>query len=499
MTMDNYEDFEDRARTLQGLGDVKELLHWDQQVMMPEKGIKARSMQNSKIAKIYHQKITSDVLSDLFQELDQDELDLEERANVREVKREHERASKVPEELQEKISKKQSTAVNKWEEAREQDDFSLVEDELKEIVELKRRYAESIDSGKEPYRVLFEDYEPYISYDRMEKILDRLKQSLTEIVGKIEDADDVGQDVFEGEFPEEEQMSISRQVVDQMGYDWSRGRLDVSEHPFTLGNQFDCRITTRFDEENLAESLGATVHECGHALYELGLPQDLYGLPAGSSRDLSIHESQSRMWENHVFKSKSFLRYLLPELKEVFPDQFEDIDVGDAYKSLNRVDSDNLIRINADEITYHLHIVVRFELERALINGELEVDELPSAWNDKYEQYLGVRPDSDSKGVLQDIHWYQGSIGYFPTYSLGSILSAQFYSKADEEIDNLEEKIASGELQPLRDWLKENIHQKGCLYKTEELVEDVTGEKPTADYFLDYIEEKFGDIYNIET
>jgi carboxypeptidase Taq len=497
--MDNYEDFEDRARTLQGLGDVKELLHWDQQVMMPEKGIKARSMQNSKIAKIYHQKITSDVLSDLFQELDQDELDLEERANVREVKREHERASKVPEELQEKISKKQSTAVNKWEEAREQDDFSLVEDELKEIVELKRRYAESIDSGKEPYRVLFEDYEPYISYDRMEKILDRLKQSLTEIVGKIEDADDVGQDVFEGEFPEEEQMSISRQVVDQMGYDWSRGRLDVSEHPFTLGNQFDCRITTRFDEENLAESLGATVHECGHALYELGLPQDLYGLPAGSSRDLSIHESQSRMWENHVFKSKSFLRYLLPELKEVFPDQFEDIDVRDAYKSLNRVDSDNLIRINADEITYHLHIVVRFELERALINGELEVDELPSAWNDKYEQYLGIRPDSDSKGVLQDIHWYQGSIGYFPTYSLGSVLSAQFYSKADEEIDNLEEKIASGELQPLRDWLKESIHQKGCLYKTEELVKDVTGEKPTADFFLDYIEEKFGAIYNIET
>jgi carboxypeptidase Taq len=497
--MDNYEDFEDRARTLQGLGDVKELLHWDQQVMMPEKGIKARSMQNSKIAKIYHQKITSDVLSDLFQELDQDELDLEERANVREVKREHERASKVPEELQEKISKKQSTAVNKWEEAREQDDFSLVEDELKEIVELKRRYAESIDSGKEPYRVLFEDYEPYISYDRMEKILDRLKQSLTEIVDKIEDADDVGQDVFEGEFPEEEQMSISRQVVDQMGYDWSRGRLDVSEHPFTLGNQFDCRITTRFDEENLAESLGATVHECGHALYELGLPQDLYGLPAGSSRDLSIHESQSRMWENHVFKSKSFLRYLLPELKEVFPDQFEDIDVGDAYRSLNRVDSDNLIRINADEITYHLHIVVRFELERALINGELEVDELPSAWNDKYEQYLGVRPDSDSKGVLQDIHWYQGSIGYFPTYSLGSVLSAQFYSKADEEIDNLEEKIASGELQPLRDWLKESIHQKGCLYKTEELVENVTGEKPTADFFLDYIEEKFGAIYNIET
>jgi carboxypeptidase Taq (EC:3.4.17.19). Metallo peptidase. MEROPS family M32 len=499
MAMDNYEDFEDRARTLHGLGDVKELLHWDQQVMMPEKGIKARSMQNSKIAKIYHQKITSDVLSNLFQELDLNKFDLDERANIREVRREHDRASKVPEELQEKLSKKQSTAVNRWEEAREQDDFSLVEDELKEIVELKRRYAKSIDSDKEPYRVLFEDYEPYISYERMEKILDRLKQSLTKIVDKIGDADDIDQNVFEGEFPEEKQMSISREIVGQMGYDWSRGRLDVSEHPFTLGNQFDCRITTRFDEENLAESLGATIHECGHALYELGLPQDLYGLPAGSSRDLSIHESQSRMWENHVFKSKSFLKYLLPELRDTFTDQFEGVNVEDAYRSLNRVDSDNLIRINADEITYHLHIVVRFELERALINGELEVGELPSAWNDKYEEYLGVRPDSDSEGVLQDIHWYQGSIGYFPTYSLGSVLSAQFYSKADEEIDNLEEKIASGELQSLRDWLKENIHQKGCLYRTEELVENVTGEKPTADFFLDYIERKFGDLYNIES
>lgn len=497
MEKDLYERFEDKAETLQSLGDIRELLHWDQQVMMPEKGIKARSKQNSKLAKIHHQKITSEELSELIGELEPDIHGQEERANIREIKRQHERASRVPEEIEEKISEKESNTVKMWEQAREEDDFSVVEDDLRELVELKRKYADAIDPEEEPYKVLFKDYEPYISYERMERILQRLKEELTDLVDEIREAEDIEGSVFRGHFPEEGQMKVSRQIVDNMGYDWDRGRLDVSEHPFTLGNQFDCRITTRFDEENLAESIGATVHECGHALYELGLPQDLYGTPAGSSRDLSVHESQSRLWENHVFKSRSFLEYLLPELKEVFPDQFEDVSVDEAYRSLNRVDPENLIRINADEVTYHLHIIIRFELERALVNGDLEVEDLPDAWDRKYEKYLGISADSELKGVLQDIHWYQGSIGYFPTYSLGSVLSAQIYRKAEEDIDSLDEKLASGEMQPLRDWLKENIHQKGCIYRTEELVEKVTGEKPTADYFLEYVNAKFGELYDL--
>lgn len=497
MTGETYEIFEKKIKTIQSIGDVRELLHWDQHVMMPEKGITARSRQNSELARIYHQKITSNDLSNILEDLEADIHDRREKANIREVKREHKRASKVPEEIEEKISQKESTTVEMWEEAREQEDFSVVAEDLQELVELKRKYADAINPDEEPYKVLFKDYEPYIRYETMEKILERLRGELTDLLEEIKSSEDVQGRAFRGEFDEEGQMRISRKIVDQMGYDWDRGRLDVSEHPFTLGNQFDCRITTRFDEENLAESIGATVHECGHALYELGLPQDLYGTPAGSSRDLSVHESQSRLWENHVFKSRSFLEYLLPELKDEFSEQFEDVSVEEAYRSLNRIDPENLIRINADEITYHLHIIIRFELERALINGELEVEDLSEAWDQKYSDYLGIEADTELKGVLQDIHWYQGSIGYFPTYSLGSVLSAQIFRKAEEEIEDLESKIASGDLQPLREWLKEEIHQKGCLYKTEKLVEEVTGEKPTADYFIDYVQEKFGGIYDL--
>ncbi len=497
MEKDVYERFERKAETLQSLGDVRELLHWDQQVMMPEEGIKARSKQNSMLAKVHHQKMTSEELGNLLDELEPGVHELEERANIREIKREYKRASKVPEEIEEKISEKESNTVKMWEQARKEDDFSIVEEDLKELVALKRKYAAAIDPEEEPYKVLFKDYEPYIKYETMEKILERLKNELTELVDEIKQSKDIDDGVYTGEFPEDGQMEISRQVVDRMGYDWDRGRLDVSEHPFTLGNQFDCRITTRFDEENLAESLGATIHECGHALYELGLPQDLYGTPAGSSRDLSVHESQSRLWENHVFKSREFQEYLLPELKEIFSDQFEDVSVDEAYRSLNRIDPDNLIRINADELTYHLHIIIRFELERALVNGDLEVEDLSDAWDRKYEKYLGISADSEMKGVLQDIHWYQGSIGYFPTYSLGSVLSAQIYRKAGDEIEDLEGKISEGELEPLREWLKENIHQEGCLHKTEQLVEKVTGEQPTADYFLEYVREKYGELYDL--
>ena len=498
MSEDSYQEFEKEVKMIQNIGQVKSLLHWDQQVMMPEEGIKARSKQNSALAKIYHQKITANKLGELIEETGLAELNEAEQANVREVEREHTRAKKVPEEIEEKISEKQSTTVSKWEKARKEQDFSVVASELEELVELKRKYAEAINPDEEPYKVLFSDYEPYIKYETMERILERLGTELTNLVGRIKDSEDIQEKVFQGEFPEDKQMELSRNIVEEMDYDWDRGRLDVSEHPFTLGNQFDCRITTRFDEENLAEGLGATVHEAGHALYELGLPKDLYGLPSGSSRDLSVHESQSRMWENHVLKSRNFLEYLLPELEDEFPEQFSDVTVEDCYRSINRVDPENLIRIKADEVTYHLHIIIRFELERELINGEIEVEDLPEKWNEKYEEYLGIRPENDSEGVMQDIHWYQGSFGYFTTYSLGSVLAAQIYRTADQQLDDLGQKISSGELKPLRNWLKEEIHEKGCIYRTEKLVEEATGEKPTADYFLDYIKSKYQDLYDLQ-
>lgn len=496
--MSSYEEFEKKVKVISNIGQISELLTWDQEVVMPEKGIKARSKQKSVLSTLEHQKLTEDKLGDLIEELEEKDLNRDQEANLREIRREHRKAVKVDEDLLEKISEKESTCVEAWKKAKKEDDFDVFAEELRELVELKRVYADQLNSDEEPYKVLFKDYEPYIEFERMETILERVKDQLTDKIDEIKARDvDITEDAFEGEFSVEEQKETSRKLIEKIGFPSKRGRFDESEHPFTLGNQFDARITTRYNENDFSEGLGATVHETGHALYQLGLPEEHYGTPRGSSRDLSVHESQSRLWENHVMRSQEFWQYFLPKLKEEFPEQFEDKVVEDCYESINEVKEDNLIRIYADEITYHLHIIVRFEVGRALMNGKIEVEELPETWNNKYEEYLGVRPESDAEGVMQDIHWAWGSFGYFPTYSLGSILAAQIYSAAEDEIEDLDQKISNGEFSPLRGWLRENIHSKGQLHKTEELVKEATGEKPTADHFLDYIDRKYGEIYGL--
>ncbi len=493
----SYERLEEKVRKLKNLAEVVEDLHWDQEVMMPENGIGARSQQLSVVSGLRHDLLTSDELGELIGELENQDLSQEKEAVLREVAREHRRAVKVSSELVEEISEKSSNCLEKWKKARKQDNFEQVAPVLGELVELKREYAEAIDPDKEPYKVLFKDYEPYIKFETMERILDRLRENLTGMVEEIRASDPgIETEALKAGISPDEQMEISRQLVEELGYDWDRGRLDTSAHPFTAGNQFDCRITTRFDENNLAEGLMASIHECGHALYELGLPQEHYGSPLGSSRDLSVHESQSRLWENNVGRSKAFWRYLVPRLKEE-TDVFEDTTVQDFYESINQVKEDNLIRIEADELTYHLHIALRFELERKLINGEIEVEDLPELWDRKMKELLGISPDRDANGVMQDIHWYQGSFGYFTTYSLGSVLAAQIFNAANQEIEGLEQKIEDGEFHPLRDWLRENIHRQGQLYRTEELVERATGEKPNADHFLEYVEQKYGELYGL--
>lgn len=495
--MGSYQEFERKAKVISNIGQISELLTWDQEVMMPPEGIGARSKQSSVLSTLEHQKLVEDRLGRLIEEVEPENKDQE--ANIRELKREHEKAVKLDEELLEKISEKESTCVEVWKQARQDDDFESFAEELRELVELKREYANQLDPDEEPYKVLFKDYEPYIEFETMERILERLKDRLSELVEQIGRKDvELTSDAFKGEFPVEKQKNISRELVEQLGFEFDKGRFDESEHPFTLGNSFDARITTRYNQEDFSEGLGATVHECGHALYQQGLPEKHYGTPRGSSRDLSVHESQSRLWENHVMRSRGFWGYLLPKLREEFPDQFDSTGIEDCYESINRVHDDNLIRIYADEITYHLHIALRFELGRALMNGDIEVDELPQLWNDRMEELLGIRPENDAEGVMQDIHWAWGSFGYFPTYSLGSVLAAQIYSAAEDDIENLDEKISNGEFSELREWLRENVHSYGQLYRTEELVENATGEKPTADHFLDYIGGKYGELYGLE-
>lgn len=486
------EELKDKSRKITGIEQASGLLHWDQEVMMPEKGVKARSQQLSVLSGLQHQIIASEELGELVEQINSEELDEEDRAVYREVKREHEKVRKVDQDLVEKISSKSSETLDNWKKARAEDDFSIVEQDLRELIELKREYAQQINPDEEPYKVLFKDYEPYIRFETMEEIMGSLRSELTDILEEVKESSVKPDNMFEREIDEERQMGINRQILDDLGYDWEKGRLDLSEHPFTVGNQFDARITTRVDKNDVSKTIMPTVHEFGHALYEQNLPEDQYGLPTGESRDLSIHESQSRLWENHVARSKSFWKHLAKSVEEL-----EDIEPEQLYRSINRVKEDNLIRVEADEISYHLHICLRFELERKLVNGEIEVEELPELWNQEMKNLLGTEPETDKQGVLQDIHWYQGSIGYFTTYSLGSVLSAQIYEVMENEVGALDRKIENGDFSGIREWLKENIHQHGKFYRTEELVEKATGEKPKPDCFLEYIRSKYSAIYNI--
>jgi carboxypeptidase Taq len=308
----------------------------------------------------------------------------------------------------------------------------------------------------------------------------------------------IATDVFEGSYDADAQEELVREALSTLGYPWERGRLDTAPHPFSTGTQFDARVTTRFDESDPLSSLTSTIHEFGHATYSLGLPDDAYGTPLGQHRGLSVHESQSRLWENHVGRSAAFWELFLPKFSDQFPAAAE-VTPREAYEAANQVYEDNLIRVEADELTYHLHIAVRFEIERRLIHGDIDVSAVPDVWNDLYEEYLGVRPETDTEGCLQDIHWSHGNFGYFPTYSLGSFMAAQFYDAAAAEIDDLEGKVRAGEFDPLREWLVENVHSHGQRYETNELVRQATGEEFTADAFIDYVTGKYGSLYDLDS
>ena len=489
---EEYEAFLDHVRRYNYVGDASGVLGWDQQVMMPEGGTPARSKQSSALSTVQHEMLTDDDLADWLDALDGSVSD-ERQAVVREVERDHERARRVPEELVEKISEASSNALPVWEQARAEDDFSAFEDTLAELVDLRREYAEAIDPDRDPYEVLVEDYEPYLDIETIEEILGELREELPDLIEAVSESDVELADPFEGSFEEANQEALVREALDELGYDWDRGRLDTAAHPFSTGTQFDARVTTRFSDDPL-DALGSTIHEFGHASYTLGLPDEHYGTPLGESRDMTVHESQSRFWENHVGRTLPFWRFFAPTVEEHLG---VDATPREYYEASNEVYEDNLIRVEADELTYHMHIVLRFEIERDLIRGDLDVSEVPGVWNDKMEEYLGVRPETDAEGCLQDIHWSHGNFGYFPTYSLGSLLAAQLDATVREEFDDVDAQIEAGEFGELYGWLNEQVHEHGCRYTTPELIERATGEGLSASYFLSYAEEKYGDIYDL--
>jgi carboxypeptidase Taq len=492
-TAETYEAFLDHVRQYNYVGDASGVLGWDQQVMMPEGGTPARSKQTSALSTLRHQLLTDDDLADWLDDLD-GAVTGEKGAVVREVRRQHDRARSVPEDLVRRISETASNALPVWEQAKADADFSQFEGTLEELVALRREYAAEIDPDRDPYEVLFEDYEPYLDFETAESILTELREELPSLIDAIAESDVELASPFNGTYDEDDQEALVREALDVLGYDWDRGRLDTAPHPFSTGTPFDARVTTRFSPDDPMGALGSTIHEFGHASYTLGLPDDHYGTPLGSSRDMTVHESQSRLWENHVGRSKAFWKLFAPRVTDhlgvsASPQAF--------YERANQVYDDNLIRVEADELTYHMHIVLRFEIERDLIRGDLDVDEVPGVWNDRMEEYLGVRPANDAEGCLQDIHWTHANFGYFPTYSLGSMLAAQLYAAAERDLDDIAADVENGEFDRLYGWLNENVHEHGCRYTTPELVQRATGEDLTAGYFLDYATEKYGRLYDL--
>ena len=489
-----YERFLDHVKQYHYLSGASMMLGWDQRVTMPEGGTPARAKQASALSAVQHDMLTDGDLAAMLDDLE-GAVEGERAAIVREMRRSHERAARVPDDLVERLTEASANAHPVWKQAKADADFGQFEETLREIVDLRREYAEAIDPDRDPYAVLVEDYEPYIPLSDIEATLERLREELPPLIDAIGDSDVELANPLEGTYDQDDQESLVREALDTLGYDWDRGRLDTATHPFSVGTQFDARVTTRFSPDDPLDALGSTIHEFGHASYTLGLPDNEYGTPLGSDRDMTIHESQSRLWENHVGRSLPFWRLFTPAVEDHLGVETEPRAL---YEAANRVYDDNLIRVEADELTYHLHIVLRWEIERDLIRGDLAVSEVPAVWNDRMEEYLGVRPENDAEGCLQDTHWAGASFGYFPTYSLGSMLAAQLFAAAERDLGPLDDDIENGAFDPLSEWLTENIHQHGCRYTTPALVESATGEGLTADYFLDYAREKYGRLYDLE-
>jgi carboxypeptidase Taq len=497
VTGDVYEQLAQQYEKVFTAGTVDDVLSWDQQVMMPPDGSPVRSKQRSLVSSIRHDLLTDDRTGELLDQVDDEALDDERRGAVREIRRQYERSATVPGDLVEKLAETRSDAQGAWQEAKANDDFDHFAPVLERVRDLNVERAEHVDPDTDPFEVMHRDHRwlPYVDMETVEEILEELREVIVPMLEDIRSTDvELATPFAGGDYPDEKQMELSERALDVLGYPWNRGRLDLAPHPFISGSQYDCRLTTRFKDHPL-KGLMATIHEYGHTTYQHGLPKKQFGNPLGESFGMSVHESQSRFWENHVGRSRAFWELFLPEVKDVFP-HLEDVTVNEAYEAVNRVNPDNLIRVEADELTYHMHIILRFETGREFVRGEIDVDEIPQVWNERMEEYLGIVPKTEADGCLQDIHWTR-RFASFHGYTIGSVLAAQLDATMRDELDDVEGKIRDGDFEPLRSWMGEKIHQHGRRFPTDELIERATGEPLTADYFIDHVEEKFSNLYGI--
>ena len=477
------------------------LAGWDQRTYIPRKGHAHRARQFAALARLLHARRTDPRIAEWLDAVEGSDLvadpESPEAANVREWRRDYERAVRVPDDLAVALAQAQSEGESAWESLREADDWAGFQPYLKRVLQLTREYAEAVGYETEPYDALLEDYEPGERAARLQAMFAELGRATRDLLERIRaSAVRPPVEVLHRNYPVEVQRAVAYEVTGLLGYDLEGGRIDPTAHPFELSvGPGDVRITTRYYPDYLGAAFFGSVHEAGHAMYEQGLPAEHWGTPMGQAVSMGVHESQSRMWENLVGRSLGFWRFYYPKLQPRFA-ALADVRLEDFHRAVNAV-KPSLIRVEADEVTYNLHILIRFELELALFRGELEVDDLPEAWNAKYHDYLGVVPPNFKDGVMQDVHWSGGMFGYFPSYTLGNVYAAQLFEAARRDLGELEEAFARGEFAPLLAWLRDRVHRHGRRFPPRRLVERATGNPPGTDALVRYLNDRFGALYEL--
>lgn len=500
--MGALESLKERLADIHHLGTAGAVLDWDQQTYMPPGGLRARAEQKATLSKLSHRLFTDPEIGELLQRAAEEVADFDPQSDdaalVRVTQRDYDKATRLPEELVTEISRVTSHAQEEWAQARAEDDFPRFAPWLERIVDLERRTAEYLGYTDRLYDALLDQYEPGMTAARIDEIFAELKRETVPLARAIfERVESVDASVLTREYEPEQQREFAEAVLKDCGFDFLRGRQDRSVHPFcTHFSRGDVRLTTRYDRNFLPMALFGSLHEMGHGLYEQGTAESLEGTSLASGASLGVHESQSRLWENLVGRSRGFWGHYYPSLKHAFPDPLNGVDMEQFYRAINRV-APSAIRVEADEVTYNLHIILRYELENELLEGRLSVQDAPEAWNAKMEELLGFRPESNREGILQDVHWSIGILGYFPTYSLGNVLSAQIWEKALADVPSIPEDIASGQFEALLGWLRENIHQHGRKLFPEDLVRQATGSELTTAPYVRYLKGKFGEIYGV--
>lgn len=508
-TLKTVDDLTTRLLEIQRINSAASLLSWDQETYMPAGGGEARAEQISTLQGIAHQKLVSPEIERLLatwvdpetgeiRDSPGEAWDEPSRSLLREVWRDYSRAKKLPSDFVIKLSRECSLAQQVWAEAKENQSFSQFLPNLRTVLSLKREEAEYLGYRDSPYNALLDEYEPGSTIKELRPLFAQIKGRLVPLLKKIQQSPiQIDDSMLFHTFDQTRQLEFGRMVLIAMGYDFERGRLDLSAHPFTTSfHPTDVRVTTRVHEHDLQSCLFSCIHEGGHGLYDQGLDPRYFGTPLGDSVSLGIHESQSRMWENCVGRSRPFWQFFYPMLQQTFHHQLRSLDGEQFYAAINRV-KPSLIRVEADELTYNLHIMLRFEIEQDLIEGRTRPEDLPGIWNRKMEEYLGIVPSNDAEGVLQDVHWSFGAFGYFPTYTLGNLYSVQFYEQAKLEIPHLEDEIAAGQLMVLQRWLGQKIHRWGRMFTPDHLSRRVTGKSLDPEPFLTYVEKKYGELYKL--